>query len=173
LENHAPEQERLISLRKPTPWSSADIKPEKQKRRRLERKWRGTRLQVDYDRFKQQRNKVNAMLNTFRIKYYSDLIRKNANNPKALFKILDRALHRKQETPLPPHESEVDLANDFSNFFNRGVIIACLSVDGTSPSCKERLTILVNIGRISSMHSLRSDVGMGSSSHNLFSPDSL
>jgi hypothetical protein len=97
LDDHAPEHERIISLRKPTPWLSADIKPEKPKRRRLEKKWRRTKLHVDYDQFKKQRNKVNAMLNTFRLKYYSDLIRKNANNPKALFKILDRALHRKRD----------------------------------------------------------------------------
>ena len=113
LDNHAPEQCHLVALRKPTPWTSQDIKPEKQERRRLERKWRRTHLQVDYDAYKAQRNRVNAILNTFRVKYYSDLIRKNANNPRALFKLINRALHRKQESPLPPHSSEVDLANSF------------------------------------------------------------
>jgi exonuclease III len=37
LDNHAPEQLRLVALRKPTPWTSQDIKPEKQEIRRLER----------------------------------------------------------------------------------------------------------------------------------------
>jgi hypothetical protein len=117
FDKHAPEQHRLVTLRKPTPWTSDDIKPEKKVRRRLERKWRSTRLQVHYNAFKAQRNRVNAMLNTFKVKYYSDLIRKNANNPKALFKIINRALHRKEATPMPQHTSEVDLANEFSNFF--------------------------------------------------------
>ena len=117
LNAHAPEQNHLVTQRKPTPWSSEDIKPEKKKRRRLERKWRKTRLQIDYNAFKTQRNKVNCMLNAFKVKYYSDLIKKNANNPRALFKIMNRALHRKEETPLPPHTSEVELATEFSNFF--------------------------------------------------------
>ncbi len=42
LDKHAPEEERQVTLRKPTPWTSEDIKLEKQKRRRLERRWRKT-----------------------------------------------------------------------------------------------------------------------------------
>ncbi len=52
IDNHAPMQENVISLRNPTPWKSEYIKQEKQKRRRLERKWRKTRLQIDYNAFK-------------------------------------------------------------------------------------------------------------------------
>jgi len=47
LDNHAPEQNRLVSLRKPTPWTTEDIKPEKKFRRRLERKWRNTLLEIE------------------------------------------------------------------------------------------------------------------------------
>ncbi len=36
------EEEWQVTLRKPTPWTSEDIKIEKQKRRRLERRWRKT-----------------------------------------------------------------------------------------------------------------------------------
>ncbi len=85
-------QSRTVSLRNPTPWSSEDNKPEKQKRRRLERKWRRLRHQVDHDCFKSQKNRVNAMLNAFKIKFYSNLV-KNSNNPRALFKIINQALH--------------------------------------------------------------------------------
>ncbi len=42
LDKHAPQEHRLVALRKPTPWTSEDIKLEKQKRTRLERKWRRT-----------------------------------------------------------------------------------------------------------------------------------
>ncbi len=86
IDNHAPMQEHGISLRKPTPWKSENIKPEKQKRRRLERKWRNTRLQIDYNAFKSQHNIVTSILNTYKIKFYSDLIKRNTNNPKALLR---------------------------------------------------------------------------------------
>ncbi len=36
LDKHAPEEEQQVTLRKPTPWTSEDIKLEKQKRQRLE-----------------------------------------------------------------------------------------------------------------------------------------
>ncbi len=117
LDIHAPMQSRTVSLRNPTPWSSEDIKPEKLKRRRLERKWRRSRLQVDHDCFKSQKNRVNAMLNAFKIKFYSNLVKKNFNNPRALFKIINRALHRKEDTSIPFHVSEIDVANEFSTFF--------------------------------------------------------
>ena len=42
LDRHAPIHQCIVALRKPTPWTSEDIKPEKKKRRRLERKWRRT-----------------------------------------------------------------------------------------------------------------------------------
>ncbi len=40
LDKHAPEEEWPVTLRKPTPWTSEDIKLEKLKRQRLERRWR-------------------------------------------------------------------------------------------------------------------------------------
>jgi hypothetical protein len=38
-----------------------------------------------------------------------------------LFKLINRALHRKEESPLPPHSSEDDLANSFSTFFKEKI----------------------------------------------------
>ncbi len=101
LDKHAPEEEQDVTPRKPTRWTSGDIKLEKQKRRRLERRWRKTLLLVDENAFKRQKNRVNALLNAFSIKYNSDLVKKNANNPKFLFRIINRLLHRKEETPMP------------------------------------------------------------------------
>ncbi len=54
----------------PAYWTSEDIKPEEQKR--LEQKWRRTQFKVNYDAFKRQRNRVNAVLNTLRIKYFTE-----------------------------------------------------------------------------------------------------
>ncbi len=44
FDKHAPEVEKEIAFRKPTPWTSEDIKPDKKIRRRLERTWRQTEL---------------------------------------------------------------------------------------------------------------------------------
>jgi len=42
-----------------------------------------------------------------------------------------------------------------------------LEIDGKTPDLSESLTILVMVGSTVSKHSRRSDVGMGSSSHDL------
>ena len=111
LDKHAPEQQRKVAVRRPTPWMSQDIRPEKQKRRQLERKWRRTKLQADYEAFKIQKNKVNKILEESKSKYFSKLISENASDAKGLFKILNATLNRKQELPLPPCSSEESLAN--------------------------------------------------------------
>ncbi len=89
--------------------------------RLLYRKWRKPWLLVDENAFKRQKNRVNALLNAFSIKYNSDIVKKNANNPKSLFRIINRLLHRKEESPKPPHTSESDLANEFSTFFTQKI----------------------------------------------------
>ncbi len=61
----------------------------KQKRRRLERRWRKTKLLVDENAFKRQKNRVNALLNAFSIKYNSDLVKKNAKKKNSLFRIIN------------------------------------------------------------------------------------
>ena len=49
-------------------------------------------------------------------------------------------------------------------FFNNGLTIAVLKINGNSPVKREWLTAIVNVGSIASKHSKNSDVGIASSS---------
>ena len=133
LDKHAPEQHRQVAMRRPTPWISQDIRPEKQKRRKLERIWRRTQQEDDYNAFKAQKIRVNCMLEDSKSKYYSGLISENASNPKNLFKCLNMALHRKQVSPLPPHSSDLALANEFSEFFSGKIQVIRDNLEKLSP----------------------------------------
>ena len=62
LDKHAPLQQRTITVREPTPWGTADIRYEKRKRRKLEKRWKKSKLSVDYELYKEQKNKVNTLL---------------------------------------------------------------------------------------------------------------
>ncbi len=67
---------------------------------------------------------------TLTVKYYSDRVRNNTNNPKALLKIINVASHRQAKTPLPQHESEVDLTINFSELFKKKIQTIQEHLDG-------------------------------------------
>ena len=74
FDKHAPLKNKTIIIRPPTPWNSEDIKGDKAMRRKLERRWRHTGLQIDLDNYKAFRNKFNAKLNLLRELHYAKLI---------------------------------------------------------------------------------------------------
>ena len=56
LDKHAPLQSRMVTIRPAAPWFSEEIKLERRVRRRLERRWRRTRLPEDRLRFIEQKS---------------------------------------------------------------------------------------------------------------------
>ena len=109
LDKHAPRVVRKVKDKKPTPWSKADIKEGKTKKRRLEKKWKRSKQQGDLDAYKEQRNKYNNSLNNLREKHLSNLISKNSGNSREMFKALNYALHRKVTPPLPAHNDDTEI----------------------------------------------------------------
>ena len=118
LDKHAPEQHRTIKIRNRPQGLSPDIICEKRIRRRLERIWRNTKSISDRKNFTVQKDKVKRMLEVSDTDYYSNLVIENSSNPKSLFKIMNKLLHKDHETPLPPHDSTQALADRFVRFFH-------------------------------------------------------
>ena len=54
LDLHAPQKEKCITIRPNAPWYTDELREEKQKKRRLERKFRKTNLEIDKQLFLQQ-----------------------------------------------------------------------------------------------------------------------
>ena len=121
LDKHAPIQERIITVRKPTPWNTVDIKAAKIAKRKAEKKWRKTKNCVDYDNFKAKRNEYNIILKELRSKHLAEKINKCKGNSKALFKVVNSALNRKPESPLPHNIDDMSLASEFSKFFDNKI----------------------------------------------------
>ena len=117
LDKHAPKQTKRLPARQSQPWYNTEIRKETTKRRKLERKWRKTKLCVDYQNFTKQRNKVNEMLKDAKRSYYSKQIYEHKDDQKGLFKMIKNILHENNETPLPESPSLQQLANDFGDFF--------------------------------------------------------
>ena len=62
LDKHASLKSRMVTIRPAAPWFSEEIKLERRVRRRLERRWRRTRLPEDRLRLIEQNRIVNELL---------------------------------------------------------------------------------------------------------------
>ena len=117
LDKHAPLKTRIVHERMRSPWISTEIVNEKRTKRRYERKWRITKANADKERFIIQKKKYNKLLRNAHTKYMSELVIENSNDPKSLFKLVNSLLKDKCENLLPEHESKVELAVRFNEYF--------------------------------------------------------
>jgi DNA-directed RNA polymerase subunit F len=120
LDKHAPLVDKKIVIRPDNQWYTEETRTGKIKRRACERKWRKSKLEVDRLEYKQQCIKVNTMLTEAKTKYYSEMVT-NSTGQKELFKIVDKLMHRKTVSPLPKHETPLELANRFSEYFDEKI----------------------------------------------------
>ena len=113
----APVKSRTIVLRPNVPWYNEDIGNGKRKRRRLERRWRSSRLESDRLSYIEQCSVVNTMLYKAKEFYYSLVIRDNAHDTRLLFRSIDKLLQKQTEKHYPSADNDQQLANDFADFF--------------------------------------------------------
>ena len=66
--------------------------------------------------------------------YFKDKIEENSTNPKALFTIIEKVLHRKTESALPEHTYQKVLAENFSNYFQSKISKIRASLDSQKQS---------------------------------------
>jgi exonuclease III len=121
LNNHAPIRSKSITVRPKAPWYTNDINENKIKRRRLERCWRRSGLTVDRQMYVDQCNVVKDMIFKAKMNYYSKLISDADTDNNALFKSIDRLLHRSPDRCLPTCDSLFTLSNDFVYFFKKKI----------------------------------------------------
>ena len=102
---HAPLQERVITIPAKAPWYNSEIHEAKHFRRKLEHKRLKTKLEIDYDLFKQLCMDVNSLILDSKKTFYNDKIDSCAGDQKELFKIIDKIMHNYEEPQLPSHNS--------------------------------------------------------------------
>ena len=117
LDVHAPATSRTVKTRAHTPWFTHEIKSEKQERRRLEKKWRFSKLEIDRQLYCKQKQHVHSLLRKSKHAYYQQSISDCGNDSKKMFKFANALLNRKQTSPLPANACSKSLASIFSQFF--------------------------------------------------------
>ena len=121
MEKHAPEQEKVVKLRPYAPWYNNRIQQAKQERRKAERRWKKTGLEIDQQIVKEKHRLVQNMCAEAKKKYYNDKINDNEANSKALFQISSALLQKEKNTALPSHSSPDILANIFAGYFTEKI----------------------------------------------------
>ena len=76
LDKHAPEMQRQITVRPSAPRYTQEVADEKNKRRRLERKWRKSKMQSDRERYVRQRYVINNLICNLKTTYCREIISK-------------------------------------------------------------------------------------------------
>ena len=118
LEFHAPLVLIKVSQRPSQPWFCSEIAEAKKKRRRLQRRLRRTKLEIDRLSFIEARNNVCKLTSMAKTSFYSRRIDAFSCNQKALFREMNHLLNQSTVTPMPPHESPGVLANQFADYFS-------------------------------------------------------
>ena len=86
LDRHAPLKTKTITLRPTALWYTEELRSEKKKRRTLERRWRSSKREWVYSRFKaEQCLRVHALIKKTKVVYYSGIIQESSTNPRTLF----------------------------------------------------------------------------------------
>ncbi|KXJ18376.1 RNA-directed DNA polymerase from mobile element jockey [Exaiptasia diaphana] len=117
LNKHAPLRTKIISTRPRAPWYNDVIRENKTKRRRLERRWRKTKLTIDKELYEKQRKIEFDLIYVAKMSYYSKLIDDSGCDNKTLFSTINKLLHRTPERKLPTTPSTQVLVNNFAHFF--------------------------------------------------------
>jgi hypothetical protein len=130
---HAPCIERIVTKRPLAPWYTPEIKAEKTKRRKLERRWRQSRLTIDRDLYVQQCDVVRNLINSTKYAYYSAMINEHQSDQKVLFSTVSKVLHVKAEKQYPDCTSSDQLAKSFADFFTNKISAIQRDLRGAQP----------------------------------------
>ena len=101
----------------PTPWYNNEIASQKTLRRKLERRWRRTKLDIDRQAYTNQCVRVQDLIINSKMKFYSKLISEAGDDQKSLFSSVSCLLYRKPEVLYPVCSSDSILANNFADYF--------------------------------------------------------
>ena len=119
LDIHAPTVTRSITLRPHAPWYDEALREQKRAKRRSERKWVSSGLEVYKQLYQEECHKYKEALETAKTDHHRAQI-KDCEQGK-LFQLVDKLSVAKAAKVLPLHESARNLACEFSTFFNEKI----------------------------------------------------
>ena len=122
IDKHAPIRTKIIIQRPSNPWYNDELHEAKHLRRRLERKWKKSRLTVDHQIYREQCIVVNKLLKQAKMSYYSEKITECGKDQGAIYKVAKHLLGDEGCPSLPQTAPANELAESFSTFFTEKIV---------------------------------------------------
>ncbi len=116
LDEHAPLQKKVITIRPNTKWFNNNIRRAKIVRRRLERRFIKSGSDINRKAYQDQCKLVNYLIKEAKTKFNAQKIAASKHDKKKLFESVKEILCWKHDPVLPSKEISV-LPNDFVHFF--------------------------------------------------------
>ena len=114
------------------PWYNDVIHDARRERRRLERRWKRSRSEVDEERFRLQKELVGKLITESKIRFFfTDKC--IPSNSKEMYRTINSLLNKPSKF-LPDSDSKHDLANKFLTFFIEKVENICTDVSSKDTS---------------------------------------
>jgi hypothetical protein len=118
IEKHAPLTKRVIRTCHIKPWYSDEIHSERQDRRRKERKWQKTGLEVHRLIYIEQQENVVRIIQEAKQKYYREQF--ESATSRDVFKCITNLQHIREKA-LPSCDDNLELANRFQVYFGNKI----------------------------------------------------
>ena len=138
LDKHAPESTKIINIRNHAPWFNNNVKEAIRSRRRAERKWRKSKLQIHLEIYKDAQKTVKKVINSEKSQYLLGKIENSNGDQKMLYQVTSELLKSKQSSRLPTHNDDTVLANEFSDYFHNKIKIIYDSFPKDAPYVEDR-----------------------------------
>jgi hypothetical protein len=134
LDKHAPSVSVKMKGNIRKPWYTDTIHAERQCRRKMERKWRKSGLEIHRQMFRVQRNKVALLVQKAKSEYFkNELVHCDS---KKLFKGV-KSLVNDSAVVLPKYGSSIDLADRFVDYFNNKIVSIRNELDQCNIECDD------------------------------------
>ena len=130
LDSHAPEISKIITTRPKNPWFTPELKFQKQSVRHREKAWRKYGEQHQCQALQTECNKYKSLLKSIKRKTLTERADDCRHDTKSLYALVANLTSTKSENPLPPNQSDEDLANMFADFFMEKIEKIRSSLDG-------------------------------------------
>ena len=117
IDKHAPLKTREVTIRPSAQWYSDDLHTIKLEKRKLERKWRKSRLEIDHQIFKSKKAEFSKAIRSAKRECIQEAISKSSQSQKMLFSQVNSLFNANNSPSVPSNISPTELPDIFADFF--------------------------------------------------------